>query len=90
VLIQVSLKKDYQMIVLQTQTDDMTGGHCVAARSRIPLSYRRKAKNRAGKILENARLSFFDAAIVAPLCQTCVNYRTFWHLFKLLNEKKHI
>jgi hypothetical protein len=48
--------------------DDVTGVlmQCI---SRIPLSYRRKAKTRIGGVLVIFKLSLLIAAIVAQLCQ---------------------
>lgn len=67
-------------------SDDVTGV-LVQCTSRIPLSYRRKTKNPQHGLFDYIRLSLLIAAIVAQLCQACLNKTLFWTVFNMRNEK---
>lgn len=57
--------------------------------SRIPLSYRRKAKTPISGALVMFKLSLMFAAIAAQLCQACMNYLNSWLIFNAKIEIKH-
>ena len=67
-------------------SDDVTGV-LVQCTPRIPLSYRRKTKNPQCGLFDYIRLSLLIAAIVAQLCQACLNKTLFWPVFNTRNEK---
>jgi hypothetical protein len=62
-------------------------GVLVQCTPRIPLSYRRKTKNPQCGLFDYVRLSLLIAAIVAQLCQACLNKTLFWPVFNTRNEK---